>query len=142
MFAYKMLAHQHEPEIDQTLSDVAGRHSTVRLLAHSGPFVRGIHATACMRGGSFGDKDLAAMYRDFYKTCPFVTVLPRPPEVAEVSATNFAHVHVVQKGDQAEIMLTLDNLVKGGAGQAVQNMNLVLGFPETEGLKNPGAFPC
>lgn len=142
LYAYKLLAHQHQAEIDQTLSDLAGRPTQVRLLSHSGPFVRGIHATAYLRDASLARLDLAALYREFYLASPFATVLDRPPEVAEVAGTNFAHLHVAQRGDEAELLLTLDNLVKGGAGQAVQNMNLVFGFPETAGLEHSGVFPC
>jgi N-acetyl-gamma-glutamyl-phosphate reductase len=142
LFAYKMLAHQHEAEIDQTLSDVAAQAARVRLLSHSGPFVRGIHATAYLRDAALAALDLPRMYRDFYRASPFVLVLDRPPEIGEVAGTNFAHVHVVQRGDEVELLLTLDNLIKGGAGQAIQNMNLAFGFPETAGLEYPGAFPC
>ncbi|NLH49669.1 MAG: N-acetyl-gamma-glutamyl-phosphate reductase [Myxococcales bacterium] len=142
LFAYKMLAHQHEAEIDQTLSAIAGRPQRVRLLAHSGPFVRGIHATAYLADEALAAVDLSALYREFYRSCPFVSVYDRAPEVAEVAATNFTHLHVAQRGPEVELLLVLDNLVKGAAGQAVQNMNLALGFPETEGLMQPGAYPC
>jgi len=137
-----LLAHQHEAEIDQTLSEMARRPSRVRLLAHSGPFVRGIHATAYLRDSALAALDLRKLYGEFYGACPFVTVLDRPPEIGEVVGTNFAHVHVLQRGEEAELLLTLDNLIKGGAGQAIQNMNLVFGFAETAGLDYPGAFPC
>jgi len=142
-FAYKMLAHQHEPEIDQTLADAGGRPRRIRLLAHSGPFVRGIHAAAYLADEAFAATDVAALYRESYgDRCPFVAVLDRPPQVAEVAATNHVHVQVTQRGKEVAVALALDNLVKGAAGQAIQNMNLALGFPETAGLTHPGAFPC
>ena len=142
-FTYKMLAHRHEAEINQALSAAAGLSRQVRLLAHSGPFVRGIHATAYLAGDEFAGFDVGQAYRDYYdEGRPFVTVLARPPQVAEVAATNYAHVHIAQREDEVEIALALDNLVKGAAGQAIQNMNLALGFPETAGLTFPGAFPC
>jgi N-acetyl-gamma-glutamyl-phosphate reductase common form len=142
-FSYKMLAHQHEGEINQTLTKVAGEESRVRLLSHSGPFVRGIHATAYLAGPDFADLDVAALYRDTYdERCPFVAVLDEPPLVAEVAGTNFVHIHVAQQGDEIEIALAMDNLMKGAAGQAIQNMNLALGFDESAGLTNPGVFPC
>lgn len=141
-FSYKMLAHQHELEIDQTLTEAGGLPRRVRLLAHSGPFVRGIHATAYLADEAFGAMDIAALYRDVYGDCPFVTVLDRPPQVAEVASSNYVHLQVVQQEAEVTITLALDNLVKGAAGQAIQNMNLALGFPETAGLTHPGAFPC
>ena len=143
LYAYKALAHQHEPEINQALSAVAGKPCTLRLLAHSGPFVRGIHATAYLNDPQLSGLDVAKVYEDYYDARhPFVTVLAQPPQVAEVTATNFAHVHVAQKGGEVQIALALDNLVKGAAGQAIQNMNLSLGLDQTRGLTHPGAFPC
>jgi N-acetyl-gamma-glutamyl-phosphate reductase len=142
LFAYKPLAHQHEAEIEQTLSEVAGAPRHLRLLSHSGPFVRGIHATAYFKDDAFAGLDLPQLYRDFYAGKPFVAVLDRPPEVAEVAGANYVHVHAAQQGDEVELLLVLDNLVKGAAGQAIQNMNLALGLPETVGLEFPGAFPC
>jgi N-acetyl-gamma-glutamyl-phosphate reductase len=141
-YAYKMLAHPHEAEIDQTLTQVAGQPRRARLLAHSGPFVRGIHATAHLRDAGFAARDIARLYAGAYAAEPFVDALARPPQVAEVAATNFVCVHVKQQGDEIEATLALDNLVKGAAGQAIQNMNLALGLPETAGLMHPGAFPC
>ncbi len=142
LFAYKMLAHQHEPEIDQTLTDLAHTPRRVRLLAHSGPFVRGIHATVYLHDPTLAEVDLAALFRDYYAPHPFVMVLKRAPEVAEVAGSNFVHIHVAQCGPEAELLLVLDNLVKGAAGQAIQNMNLALGFAEKDGLQHPGAYPC
>jgi N-acetyl-gamma-glutamyl-phosphate reductase common form len=142
MFAYKMLSHQHEAEINQTLSKFSERTTRVRLLSHSGPFVRGIHATAYLSDSSFALCDVGRIYRDFYASSLFVRVLDRPPEIGEVAGTNFAHLHVAQRGMEIEILLTLDNLVKGAAGQAIQNMNLMCGFPEGTGLEHPGFFPC
>jgi N-acetyl-gamma-glutamyl-phosphate reductase common form len=142
-YAYKMLAHQHEAEIDQFLSEAAEATQYARLLTHSGPFIRGIHATTFIRDERFEELDIRELYRTFYDDRrPFVTVLNRPPLVAEVAATNYVHLFVEQKGCEVEIVLALDNLVKGAAGQAIQNMNLVLGFPETEGLDYPGVFTC
>lgn len=142
-FTYKMLGHRHEAEINQILSGIAGKNRQVRLLAHSGPFVRGIHATAYLASADFADVDVAQAFHDTYdERCPFITVLDRPPQVAEVAATNYVHVHVAQHDGEVEIALALDNLVKGAAGQAIQNMNLALGFAETAGLTFPGVFPC
>jgi len=142
LFAYKMLAHQHEAEINQTISEVAGEPRRVRLLAHSGPFVRGIHATAYFNENRLAKTNVEQIYREYYKNHPFIMILNRPPQVAEVALTNYVHLHILQKGSEVEIALALDNLVKGAAGQAMQNMNLVFGLDETAGLTFPGAFPC
>lgn len=142
LYAYKALAHQHEGEINQTLTELSGTPQSVRLLAHSGPFVRGIHATVYQNRPALADHDVPGLYQSYYQNAPFVAVLDRPPQVAEVAGTNFVHLFVAQSGPEIQIALTLDNLVKGAAGQAIQNMNLVLGLPETAGLNHPGAFPC
>ena len=142
LFAYKMLAHQHEVEIMQTLSQAAGHNCRIRLLSHSGPMVRGIHCTTYANDAALADTDLAALCRHAYADHPFVLVLSEPPRLAEVVGTNFVHLALKQNGAEVEIALVLDNLVKGAAGQAVQNMNLMLGFDETAGLTHPGAYPC
>ncbi len=142
LFAYKMLAHQHETEIMQTLSQAAGHACRIRLLSHSGPMVRGIHCTTYANDAVLSGIDLAALYHNAYADHPFVHVLSEPPRLAEVVGTNFVHVALKQNGVEVEIALVLDNLVKGAAGQAVQNMNLMLGFHETAGLTHPGAYPC
>jgi N-acetyl-gamma-glutamyl-phosphate reductase len=147
LFAYKLLEHPHEAEIAQTLTAVAGNARRARLLPHSGPFVRGIHATAFLRDERFGERDIAAVYREYYREATFVRVLDRPPQVAVVAATNFAHVHVTQRRagahpDEVALTLVLDNLGKGAAGQAIHNMNLALGLPETAGIDHAGVFPC
>lgn len=143
VFAYSLDGHRHEAEIAAQLTRWAGRPSTCRLLPHSGPFVRGIHATlrASLREPA---TDPVALYREAYAGRPFVRVLDAPPELSAVTGTNFAHVHAVARGDGREIVATvvIDNLVKGAAGQAVQAMNLALGLPETAGLEFPGIYPC
>jgi len=142
LFAYKMLAHQHEGEINQTLSRIAGKPSHVRLLSHSGPMVRGIYATTYGAAPKLADIAVDTLYREAYTDHPFTLVLDRPPKVAEIVGTNFVHIGVKQIGPEVEIALALDNLVKGASGQAIQNMNLMLGFAETAGLTSPGAYPC
>ncbi|RJO65853.1 MAG: N-acetyl-gamma-glutamyl-phosphate reductase [Myxococcales bacterium] len=142
LYAYKLLAHQHEPEIAETLSAAAQTRLAPRLLAHSGPFVRGILATAFVEGKAFEEMDVAALYREYYAPHPFVTLLDEPPQAAEVAGTNHVHLHVAQQGGQVALSLALDNLVKGAAGQAIQNMNIARGLPETAGLEMAGSFPC
>lgn len=142
LYAYKMLAHQHEPEIGQTLSQVAGEDCGIRLLAHSGPFVRGIHATAYLNDPRFAGQDLMTIYKKYFESHPFVKVLDYPPDMAVVCNTNYVHVYVEQRDSEAEVVVVIDNLIKGAAGQAIQNMNLVLGLPESDGLTYPGSYPC
>ncbi len=142
-FAYSLLAHRHESEILQLARRFGNDGATLRLLTHSGPFVRGIHATLYAKDARFAELDLAALYRDAYgDDCPFVLVDDTPPQLAAVNGTNFVHLTALQKNDELVVTAVLDNLVKGAAGQAVQNMNLMLGLPETAGLEYPGAFPC
>ena len=141
-YAYKTLSHQHEPEINETLAAVAKHDTAIRLLAHSGPFVRGIAASAYIKNSFFDDIDLSDLYKSFYSETPFVHTLERPPKLAEIVGTNHVHLHVTQQGEEVELTIALDNLIKGAAGQAIQNMNLMLGWPETAGLRHTGAYPC
>ncbi|MCL4236206.1 MAG: N-acetyl-gamma-glutamyl-phosphate reductase [Deltaproteobacteria bacterium] len=141
LFVYKPLAHQHEAEINRLVGEVAGKPLGVRMIAHSGPFVRGIHAAAHIASPVLTGRDVAALYREDYSDEPFVRVLDEPPHVAAVAGTNFAYVSVEQRGDEALVTCVIDNLMKGAAGQALHNMNIALGLPETTGLNAPGVFP-
>ena len=143
LFAYGLEGHRHEAEIAAQMSRWAGRPSSCVLLPHSGPFVRGIHATVRARVAE-PLADPLARYREAYAGRPFVRVTDAPPELSAVVGTNFAHVHAVARDGGREVIATcvIDNLVKGAAGQAIQAMNLALGFPETEGLGFPGTYPC
>jgi len=91
-----------------------------------------------------GAKNLTDLYRRAYAGRPFVRVLERPPELTHAVGTNYALVHPAETGDRSEVqvMVVIDNLVKGAGGQAVQAMNLALGIPETEGLSGGGFYPC
>ena len=137
-----MLSHQHQPEVEQALTAAAKEPCRVRLLSHSGPFVRGIHACTFIGASGLESEDVAGLYKKTYAESPFVHVLDQPPKLAEIVGTNYVHVGVAQKGGEIEIALALDNLVKGAAGQAVQNMNLMMGIGETAGLTFSGAYPC
>ena len=102
-YAYKTLSHQHEPEINETLSRVAGKTIESRLLSHSGPFVRGIAATAYVQSGQFATIDLQDLYTRFYgDNAPFVHILEEPPKLAEVTGTNHVHINVAQKNGEVE----------------------------------------
>jgi N-acetyl-gamma-glutamyl-phosphate reductase len=122
LMAYKIGSHRHTPEIEQELTLLAGSPVTVSFTPHLIPMNRGILTTLyarCLHG--LGSADIHALYEKFYEGHPFVRRLPRTGRAIIVSA--------------------IDNLVKGASGQAVQNMNLMMGFDETEGLKYAGLFP-
>lgn len=143
LFAYGLDGHRHEAEIAAQLARWSGPSSACRLIPHSGPFVRGIHATVRATLNSPVD-DAVALYRNAYEGRPFVRVCDEPPELSAVVGTNFAHLHAAVRDNGRELLVTcaIDNLVKGAAGQAVQAMNLALGFDETSGLDFPGIYPC
>jgi N-acetyl-gamma-glutamyl-phosphate/LysW-gamma-L-alpha-aminoadipyl-6-phosphate reductase len=147
--SYKALEHQHTPEIEETLAQAAGhRGFQLRFVPVSAPLSRGILATAFVELPQAQDQQaIAGLYREAFAAEPFVRFLEqRPPEVAAVSGSNFAEVGFTL-GEPIEGKRTLvvqgatDNLIKGGAGQAIQNMNLMLGMPETLSLEDPGGWP-
>jgi len=146
LFAYSVLGHRHEAEVLQRWREWTGdAQASARLLTHSGPFVRGIyltlHVAAAPRAGAVGVRDLyAAAYRDR----PFVRLLDQPPELTHAVGTNYALIHAAESAEHSDIqvMVAIDNLIKGAGGQAVQAMNLALGFPEDAGLRMSGMFPC
>ncbi|MFL5401672.1 MAG: N-acetyl-gamma-glutamyl-phosphate reductase [Gemmatimonadales bacterium] len=148
LFAYSVLAHRHEAEILQGWRHWLGRDdATARLMAHSGPFVRGIYLTlhAFLPPGSVTTAGAAAgWYREAYHRRPFVRVLDSPPELTHVVGTNYALLHVAESADgrELQVSIAIDNLVKGAAGQAIQAMNLALGIDECAGLTAAAVFPC
>ena len=146
--AYKPLEHQHVPEIEQTLLAAGARELALRFVPVSAPLSRGILATAFVElPDAWTQERLDALYRDAYAREPFVRVPRRRlPEVAAVSSSNYAEVGVVvgpSRGGRRTVTLlgATDNLVKGGAGQAIQDMNLMLGLDETASLVDPGPWP-
>jgi N-acetyl-gamma-glutamyl-phosphate/LysW-gamma-L-alpha-aminoadipyl-6-phosphate reductase len=145
---YRPLAHQHAPEIEAALRTAGARDLRLDFVPVSAPLARGIFATAFFRvPASVGAERLEAMAREAYATEPFVRVpKSRLPEVVAVAGSNYAEVGVVAAPEQDDTRVVtafaaLDNLVKGGAGQAVQNMNLMFGLPETTALEDPGGYP-
>ncbi|MFZ5788331.1 MAG: N-acetyl-gamma-glutamyl-phosphate reductase [Acidobacteriota bacterium] len=144
MFAYSLGGHRHEAEIDEQVRDWSGDGKTAcRLVAHPGPFVRGIHATVHLRL-AIADPEAPARLAETYAGSRFVEVLDHPVELTAVVGTNFAHLHAAVRDGGREVLVTsvIDNLVKGAAGQAVQCMNLALGLPEASGLEFGGIYPC
>ncbi len=146
--AYKPLEHQHVPEIGETLTAAGARDLALRFVPVSAPLVRGILATAFVElPDAWTQERVEGLYRDAYTGEPFVRVPRRRlPEVAAVSGSNHAEVGVVvgpARGGRRTVTClgALDNLVKGGAGQAIENMNLMLGIDERASLADPGPWP-
>jgi N-acetyl-gamma-glutamyl-phosphate reductase len=144
--AYKIGSHRHTPEIEQELSALAGRSVTVSFTPHLIPMNRGILTTIYARFSHEANAaQLHALYEEFYKQEPFVRLLPpgRFPNVRDVRGSNFCDIGVYAdpRTGRAVVVTAIDNLVKGASGQAIQNMNLMMGFDETEGLKFAGLFP-
>ncbi len=145
---YKPLEHQHVPEVTETLAAAGARDLALRFVPVSAPLGRGILATAFLElPEEWTLARLEALYRETFAGEPFVRVPRRRlPEVAAVSGSNFAEVGVhagpARAGKRTVIALgALDNLVKGGAGQAIENMNLMLGLDERASLADPGPWP-
>ena len=142
--AYGVSGHRHLPEIEQGLEDVAGEPVAVTFVPHLLPQVRGIHSTLYAR--LVGDPgDLQALYEDRYADEPFVDVLPAGelPQTRTVKGANYCQLSVAvpQGRDMVVIMSAIDNLVKGASGQAIQNMNIMLGLDERMGLRQVGLLP-
>ena len=116
---------------------------TPRLLSHSGPFVRGIYATVHAHLREPVGAAVVAGAKTAFQGRPFVRVLDVPPQLTHVVGTNDALIHAATTADGREVavVVAIDNLVKGAGGQAVQAMNLALGFSETAGLRVASAFP-
>ena len=142
--AYGVNGHRHLPEIRQTLSETAGATGGLTFVPHLVPMIRGIEATLYAR---LTDTtiDLTALYQERFKSEPFVDVMSSGslPETRSVRGSNQVQISCFrpQGGDIAVIIVVEDNLVKGAAGQAVQNMNLMFGFNETAGLMNLAVWP-
>ncbi|MCG3176156.1 MAG: N-acetyl-gamma-glutamyl-phosphate reductase [Candidatus Omnitrophica bacterium] len=137
--AYKLFEHQHVPEIDQELGAALGRPMSVTFVPHLLPLNRGILSTIYVRlRKDVTTDDLIKVYADAYRGEPFVKVRPGGalPELRHVAGTNFCDIGLrVNPGKKlAVIVAAIDNLVKGAAGQAVQNMNILSGYDEREGL--------
>lgn len=136
--------HRHTPEIEQELSLVAGQEVRITFTPHLIPVTRGILTTvyATLKGGGAG---LLALYKDYYEKEPFVVVLDegRMPATKHVTGSNYCHIGVAvdTRTNRVIVVSAEDNLVKGMAGQAVQNMNLICGLPETAGLTMTALWP-
>lgn len=136
--AYGVTVHRHTPEIEQELSSLAGESIRISFTPHLVPMNRGILST-CYGNlkKEFTTETLLELYREFYRNDHFVKVIDGLPETRWVRGSNLCHVglRVDKRTNRVVVMSVIDNLVKGAAGQAVQNMNLMFGFEETEGLE-------
>jgi N-acetyl-gamma-glutamyl-phosphate reductase len=144
--AYKVGTHRHTPEIEQELSKIAGTPVTLSFTPHLVPMNRGILTTIYGKLTVKTDTGgLHSLFQEFYQHEPFVRVLPpgQFPNVRNVRGSNFCDIGVCADGrtGRAVIVTAIDNLVKGASGQAVQNMNLMMGFEETAGLRFAALFP-
>jgi N-acetyl-gamma-glutamyl-phosphate reductase len=142
--AYGVSGHRHLPEIRQGLNDAAGSPVGLTFVPHLAPMIRGIHATLYARLTKPVD-DLQALFESAYANEPFVDVMPAGslPETRSVKGANTCRLAVYrpQGGDTVVVLSVIDNLVKGAAGQAVQNMNLMCGFDEQAGLSHIALMP-
>ncbi len=135
--AYKVGSHQHVPEINQELSKLSGNKVEILFVPHVIPIKRGILSTIYVKPKkNISEKEIDKIYRDFYKDEPFVRYLGSKtlPELKDVVCSNFCDIGIKLAGGTIVVVSAIDNLTKGAAGQAVQNMNLMCGFDEKEGL--------
>ena len=149
--AYGVASHRHTPEIEEQLGYVSGEEVILNFTPHLVPMNRGILITAYASlkkkedGTSYNKEEIRALYEEAYKNEKFVRVLPEGtcPETKWVEGSNYVDVNVVvdQRTNRVIMMGAMDNLVKGAAGQAVQNMNIMCGLPEDMGLQLVPMFP-
>ncbi|MCK9222461.1 MAG: N-acetyl-gamma-glutamyl-phosphate reductase [Limnochordia bacterium] len=143
--AYGLISHRHRPEIEQELSALAGQETMLTFTPHLVPMTRGIHSTISGKlVVDVNESELFDLYQDFYADAYFVRVLTEGnPETKAVYGTNFCDMtlRVDPRMRRVVILSVIDNLGKGAAGQAIQNMNLLFGRPETEGLLSTALLP-
>ncbi len=138
LYSYNALAHRHTPEIAALARAASGVEGEFCFVPHSGPFARGIHVTlqASLKRPAT-TAEVLGMLREFYAGCPFVRVQDAAPRVKDVATSNYAQISAAADGRSVAVFSVVDNLVKGAAGGAVQWMNRMLGFGETDGLAAP-----
>ena len=139
--AYAVSGHRHLPEITQNLETFAGMAINLTFVPHLVPMIRGIEATLYARLTDT-NLDLTALYQSRYANEPFVDVLTSgSPDTRSVRGSNYCRIAVARQGNIVIVQSVIDNLVKGAAGQAVQNMNLMFGLDETLGLEALALLP-
>jgi N-acetyl-gamma-glutamyl-phosphate reductase len=145
--AYNVGRHRHTPEIEQICSDLAGHEVTIQFTPHLIPMVRGILATvyATLRDPGLVRDDLITIYRAFYRNSPWVTVCDPGvyPQTKWAGGSNLCYIgiEVDPRTGRAIVMSAIDNLIKGQAGQAIQCLNIMMGWDETLGLPKLGFYP-
>jgi N-acetyl-gamma-glutamyl-phosphate reductase len=141
-YAYKPFTHQHVPEIEQELRRVGDWSSELVFMTHSLPVARGIFASiyAETKQEMTAD-DVRSLFSEFYRDSFFVRLVSGSPDINWVKTTNFCDIGFAARGSQLVVFSAIDNLVKGAAGQAVQNMNLMFGLDEKTGLMWAGTNP-
>lgn len=145
--AYGVARHRHTPEIEQICSDLAGHEVTIQFTPHLIPMVRGILATvyATMRDPGLEREDLITIYNAFYRNAPWVKILPSGtyPQTKWACGTNLCYIglEVDSRTGRVIVMSAIDNLMKGQAGQAIQCLNLMMGWEETLGLPKLTFYP-
>jgi len=141
-YAYKPFTHQHVPEIEQELRSVGEWNSEFVFMTHSLPVARGIFASIYVETRNEVTEDqLRSVFAEFYRDSFFVRLVKGSPDINWVKTTNFCDIGFAVRRREVVIFSALDNLVKGAAGQAVQNMNLMYGLNETTGLMLVGTNP-
>jgi len=141
-YAYKPFTHQHVPEIEQELEHIGDWTNELVFMTHSLPVARGIFASIYAEAKrELKEAELREIYADYYRDSFFVRLVNGSPDINWVKTTNFCDLGFAARGKQLVIFSAIDNLVKGAAGQAVQNMNLMFGLDETTALKFAGTNP-
>lgn len=143
--AYAVPGHRHLPEIKQGLAAVSGAEVGLVFVPHLVPMIRGIHATLYAKIGAENNDSLQGLFEQRFEDEPFVDILPpgSHPETRSVKGANHCRIaiHRPFNGDTVIVLSVIDNLVKGAAGQAVQNMNIMFGLNDTIGLNNAALLP-
>ena len=144
--AYSLEGHRHLPEMVQELELLCpGKPLSVTFVPHLVPMTRGILSTcyAKLASGKFANEELFSLYKDFYKDEPFIRVVSFPPHTKHTWGSNtcFIYPTIDSRTGRLIVVSSIDNLVKGAAGSAIQNMNLMLGLPEETGLTFPAIYP-
>lgn len=139
--AYRVGNHQHTPEIEQVLSGLSGESVILTFTPHLVPMIRGIFSTAYLKlCRNMVLQDVQTLYLDFYRNQPFVRITEPPalPETRMVRGSNYCDIALREESRTGRLIIlsVIDNLIKGAAGQAIQNMNLMFNFPEDAGLEN------
>jgi N-acetyl-gamma-glutamyl-phosphate reductase len=141
-YAYKPFTHQHVPEIEQELHRVGDWTSELVFMTHSLPVARGIFASIYAEvKNEMNEDELRNVFAEYYRDSFFIRLVNGSPDINWVKTTNFCDLGFAARGKQIVVFSAIDNLVKGAAGQAVQNMNLMFGLDEKTGLMLIGTNP-